>query len=229
MERVVPLGWEHSRLTEEIRRVWNPHPERAEADRLRVVADDQYLKAVVENDLGVEIELDQRSEGFQWLVSFFVVFFAEAAGKHENAILLLDEPGLSLHAVKQRDSRETISRLAASNQTLYTTHSPFLVGPGELDLVRVVEMRDRTKKDEKISAGAQEAFWRDVEKEVLALLRAKGPMYPGDLPTGLPRALLNRGSDVEMPLAEGWLRFMLRAMAEAGRPLAEKDGRFRPG
>jgi len=125
------------RLTEELRRVW------AEADRLRIVADGQYLKVVVEDDLGVEIELDQRSEGFQWLVSFFVVFFAEAADRHKNAVLLLDEPGLSLHGLKQRDFRTTISRLAESNQTLYTTHSPFLVGPDELDLVRVVEMTDR--------------------------------------------------------------------------------------
>jgi predicted ATPase/energy-coupling factor transporter ATP-binding protein EcfA2 len=132
------------RLTEEITRVWNPKVENDEANRLRVAADGQYLKVSVEDDLGVEVELDQRSEGFQWLVSFFVVFFAEAIGKHENAILLLDEPGLSLHALKQRDFRATISRLAERNQTLYTTHSPFLVGPSELDLVRVVEMTDRT-------------------------------------------------------------------------------------
>jgi predicted ATP-dependent endonuclease of OLD family len=131
------------RLTDEIKRVWNPNPDRAEADRLRVTADGQYLKVVVEDDLGVEIELDQRSEGFQWLVSFFVVFFSETEGAHRNAILLLDEPGLSLHALKQRDFRETISRLATDNQTLYTTHSPFLVGPDELDIVRVVEMTDR--------------------------------------------------------------------------------------
>ena len=67
---------------------------------------------------------------------FFVVFFAEAADKHENAILLLDEPGLSLHGLKQRDFRITVSRLAKANQTVYTTHSPFLVGPDELDLVQ---------------------------------------------------------------------------------------------
>jgi predicted ATP-dependent endonuclease of OLD family len=131
------------RLTEELRRAWVPDLKRGEADRLRIVADGQYLKVVVEDDLGVEIELDQRSEGFQWLVSFFVVFFAEAADRHKNAVLLLDEPGLSLHGLKQRDFRETISRLAESNQTLYTTHSPFLVGPDELNLVRVVEMTDR--------------------------------------------------------------------------------------
>src|SRR5215212_1374936 len=132
------------RLTEEILKVWNPQEDKDEASRLRVQADGQYLKVIVEDDLGVEIELDQRSEGFQWLVSFFVVFFAEAKDKHENAVLLLDEPGLSLHGLKQRDFRMTISRLAESNQTIYTTHSPFLVGPDELDLVRVVEMTDRT-------------------------------------------------------------------------------------
>jgi predicted ATP-dependent endonuclease of OLD family len=88
-------------------------------------------------------------------VSFFVVFFAETADKHKNAILLLDEPGMSLHGLKQRDFRETISRLAEKNQTLYTTHSPFLVGSNELDRVRVVEMVDRevgTKVHSKIFA-----------------------------------------------------------------------------
>lgn len=131
------------RLTEEIRTVWMPNPDRPEADKLKVTADGQYLKVVVEDDIGVDIELDQRSEGFQWLVSFFVVFFAEAMDKHKNAILLLDEPGMSLHGLKQRDFRDTITRLAEKNQTIYTTHSPFLVGPDELDLVKVVELKNR--------------------------------------------------------------------------------------
>jgi len=131
------------RLSEEIKKVWMPNPDRPEADKLKVTADGQYLKVVVEDDIGVDIELDQRSEGFQWLVSFFVVFFAEAMDKHKNAILLLDEPGMSLHGLKQRDFRDTITRLAEHNQTIYTTHSPFLVGPDELDLVRVVELKNR--------------------------------------------------------------------------------------
>ena len=131
------------KLTDSINEVWNPDPQKAEADRLRIQADNQYLKVVVEDDLGVDVELDQRSEGYRWLVSFFVVFFAEAAGRHQNAILLLDEPGLSLHGLKQREFRSTVSRLAETNQLVYTTHSPFMVGPDELDIVRVVEMTDR--------------------------------------------------------------------------------------
>lgn len=142
--RAYQLNSASRRLTEELRNIWKPDAKRAEAERLRILADGQYLKVVVEDDLGIEIELDQRSEGFQWLCSFFVVFFAESADKHRNAILLLDEPGLSLHGLKQQEFRSTISRLAETNQLLYTTHSPFLVGPDELNRVRVVEMMDRS-------------------------------------------------------------------------------------
>lgn len=166
------------KLTDEIRAIWAPNPERNEASKLRVLSDGQYLKVVVEDELGVEIELDQRSEGFQWLVSFFVVFFAEAEDKYRNAILLLDEPGLSLHGLKQREFRGTVSRLAEKNQTIYTTHSPFLVGPDELDIVRVVEMKDRrvgTKAHTTVTASdpaallpLQEALGYDLAQSLFA-------------------------------------------------------------
>ena len=179
--RAYQLNAASIRITEEIQKVWVPDPNRPEGERLRVIADQQYLKVVVEDELGVEIELDQRSEGFQWLVSFFVVFFAETGAKHENAVLLLDEPGLSLHGLKQREFRATISRLAEYNQTLYTTHSPFLVGPDELDLVRVVEMTDResgTQVHSKVTASdpaallpLQEALGYDLAQSLFVQQR----------------------------------------------------------
>lgn len=125
-------------LTRDLRRVWgDPNLQ------LRIVADGQYLKVMVVDDLGVEVELDQRSEGFRWLVSFFVVFRSQADGDLEGAILLLDEPGLSLHALKQQEFRKTISLLGENNQIIYSTHSPFMVGSDELELVRIAEMKDR--------------------------------------------------------------------------------------
>lgn len=142
-ERGIKLDAAEAMLTREIREIWNPDPSKDEAKTLRITADGPYLKVTVEDALGAKIDLDQRSEGFQWLVSFFVVFFSEAEGQHKNAILLLDEPGVSLHALKQREFQKTISRLSAGNQTIFTTHSPFLVGAGELDLVRVVELTNR--------------------------------------------------------------------------------------
>jgi energy-coupling factor transporter ATP-binding protein EcfA2 len=165
-------------LTQQIIKVWNPDENKAEASKLKLTADGQYLKVVVEDNIGVEVELDQRSEGFQWLVSFFIVFFAEAKGKHKNTILLLDEPGVSLHALKQREFRKTISMLADENQTLYSTHSPFLVGPDELDMVRVVELTDRkigTKVHTTVSSSdpaallpLQEALGYDLAQSLFA-------------------------------------------------------------
>lgn len=210
------------KLTDEVRAVWVPDERRGEAERLRVVADAQYLKVVVEDDLGVEIELHQRSQGFQWLVSFFVVFFAEAAGKHKNAILLLDEPGLSLHGLKQRDFRTTISRLAKTNQTLYTTHSPFLVGPSELDLVRVVEMTDRkigTKVHTSITASdpaallpLQEALGYDLAQSLFAQQRnlvLEGQPTTGTL-TPSPSCFAKRASLV-LTRRSRWCRQVMRA------------------
>ncbi|MGU3465571.1 DNA-binding protein [Methylobacterium sp. C33D] len=83
-------------------------------------------------------------------------------------------------------------------------------------------------RDEKVVPGAQEAFWRDVEREVLALVRKRGPMPAGDLLRGLSEALLNRGKDVEMPLSVGWLRFRLRTLTGDGGSLVERDGLFEP-
>lgn len=180
-ERQYKLDAASVRLTGEIRNIWKPQEGKAEADELHIQADQQYLKVVVADDLGVKVELNQRSEGFQWLVSFFVVFFAEAVDKYKDAILLLDEPGLSLHGLKQREFRDTLTRLSNTNQTLYTTHSPFLVGPDELDLVRVVEMKDRasgTKVHTTVTADdpasllpLQEALGYDLAQSLFAQQR----------------------------------------------------------
>ena len=180
-ERGIKLNAASVRLTGEIRSIWHPDRTRAEADTVLIQADGQYLKVVVEDELGVQIEVDQRSAGFQWLVSFFVVFFAEAKDAHANAILLLDEPGLSLHGLKQREFRQTISRLAKGNQTIYTTHSPFLVGPDELELVRVVEMTNRdegtkvhtsvTARDSAALLPLQEALGYDLAQSLFVQKR----------------------------------------------------------
>jgi hypothetical protein len=155
-ERGYRLNAASVKLTNVIKEIWNPNLDKQEANKLRITADGQYLKVVVEDDLGVDVQIDQRSEGFQWMVSFYIVFFAEAHGKHANAVLLLDEPGMSLHGLKQIEFRKTLTKLSDKNQTIFTTHSPFMVAPNELDLVRVVEMTDRkvgTKVHTTITAG----------------------------------------------------------------------------
>jgi predicted ATP-dependent endonuclease of OLD family len=51
---------------------------------------------------GIEIELESRSQGFQWFFSFYLVFLVESEEIHKEAVLLLDEPGLHLHPTAQQ-------------------------------------------------------------------------------------------------------------------------------
>ena len=85
-----------------------------------------------------EIELERRSTGLQWFLSFFLVFLVESQEAHKGAILLLDEAGLSLHPLAQKDLIAFFDNLAQTNQMVYTTHSPFLVDPSNIDRAKVV-------------------------------------------------------------------------------------------
>lgn len=100
---------------------------------------DRYLQFRVEDTRhDFTSRLDRRSTGFQWFVSFMAAFFEFE--KEKNIILLLDEPGLSLHARAQMDLLESIdTNLTKGRQVIYTTHSPFMVRTEALDRVRIVE------------------------------------------------------------------------------------------
>jgi len=94
----------------------------------------------------VSTPFQQRSRGFIWFFSFLVWFDSvqyqiDTSGKvgQKNLILLLDEPGLALHATAQADFLRYINELATKHQVLYTTHSPFMVHSDRLNQVRVIE------------------------------------------------------------------------------------------
>jgi hypothetical protein len=91
----------------------------------------------------VTVPFDERSRGFVWFFSFYAYFSNLAEHPQRRTILLLDEPGLSLHATGQRDVLVFIERkLAPTNQVIYTTHSPFMVDPRRIDRVRTVQDLD---------------------------------------------------------------------------------------
>jgi predicted ATP-dependent endonuclease of OLD family len=94
----------------------------------------------------VETNFETRSAGFQWFFSFFAAFSAYQESD-ESVIVLLDEPGTSLHGEAQRDFVRFINEeLAESKQTLYTTHSQFMVDPARYEKLRAVHDR-ATKED----------------------------------------------------------------------------------
>ncbi|MGY6412282.1 MAG: AAA family ATPase [Alkalilacustris sp.] len=107
--------------------------------RFRFEADGNHFRIwVADKRRPQEIELENRSTGLQWFLSFFLIFMVESQGEHRRAVLLLDEPGQSLHPLAQRDLSAFFDRLAGTNQLIYTSHSPFLVDADRLDRARKV-------------------------------------------------------------------------------------------
>lgn len=108
----------------------------------------------------VTVPFDERSRGFVWFFSFLAYFSElEDADDGRDIILLLDEPGLNLHATAQRDLLRFIDeRLAPRHQVIYSTHSPFMIQADRLDRVRTVQ--DVDEEGTKVSA---EVFRTDSE------------------------------------------------------------------
>ncbi|WP_282178672.1 AAA family ATPase [Maribacter stanieri] len=86
----------------------------------------------------VSLPLKNRSKGFNWFFSFLVWFKKIQEDKNSQYILLLDEPGLNLHASAQNDMLKFIEDLSDNYQILYTTHSPFSIPSDKLQRVRTV-------------------------------------------------------------------------------------------
>jgi len=87
----------------------------------------------------VSVQFSERSRGFVWFFSFLSYFTELEHAATSDLILLLDEPGLSLHGRAQHDLLDLIDdRLAPRHQVIYTTHSPFMVAADHLDRVRTV-------------------------------------------------------------------------------------------
>tara|TARA_R110000764_G_scaffold1355_4_gene5362 strand:+ start:734 stop:2656 length:1923 start_codon:yes stop_codon:yes gene_type:complete len=84
----------------------------------------------------ITLPLDRRSKGFNWFFSFIIWFSKIQADKKSDYVLLLDEPGLNLHASAQADLMRFFEDLTKKYQIIYTTHSPFMIDTEHLNRVR---------------------------------------------------------------------------------------------
>ena len=91
----------------------------------------------------VSTGIGTRSAGFVWFFSF-LAWYSAVKKRSEPLVLLLDEPGLSLHGKAQGDLLRYFEAEVVPNpkhQLLYTTHSPFMVDSQHFGRVRIVQDR----------------------------------------------------------------------------------------
>jgi predicted ATPase len=144
-------------ISDELFKYWKTNRNlRIEFEIDKIVNDQRIVEHIldirVRNDRArVSLPLRNRSKGFNWFFSFLVWFKKIQEDKNSSYVLLLDEPGLNLHASAQADLLEFIEDLSKDYQILYTTHSPFMIDATKLPRIRtVVETKDGSKVSDSI-------------------------------------------------------------------------------
>lgn len=160
-QRMLDMNDASNTLTAQISERWSQR-------KYQVVfqADGQHFMTFVkdQSDKGL-VPLEERSKGFQWFFSFDMHFMYETNGNFRNAIILLDEPGLHLHAAAQRDLLERMKAYAKDNQLVYTTHLPFMIDLKRLDNIYVAE--ESPKEGTKVHKN-----WATADKDARFTLQA---------------------------------------------------------
>lgn len=102
--------------------------------------DSGIINFVVEDDIledGTSItNLSERSDGLKWYISMFLQLYSSKK-THKYSLILLDEPGTSLHVIAQKKLLELLMQ-KGDYQIIYTTHSPFMIDIKNLESIRLV-------------------------------------------------------------------------------------------
>jgi predicted ATP-dependent endonuclease of OLD family len=119
----------------------------------------------------------QRSRGVRWFLSFFLELKATAMDKSkQNKVLLIDEPGVSLHARAQEDVLAVFDDIRERMQIIYTTHSPHLIDVNKLYRVLAVQraVEDDMKSETLVfSARSLNAATADTLSPIYATMGAR--------------------------------------------------------
>ncbi|MGY6535590.1 MAG: AAA family ATPase [Pararhodobacter sp.] len=190
--------------------------------RFRFEADGNHFRIwVADARRPQEVELEHRSTGLQWFLSFFLVFLHEAEGAHDNCILLLDEPGHSLHPLAQRDLSAFFEGLALKNQILYTTHSPFLVDADRLARARKVFVgRDGSTR---VSGDLLEAEGSDSQRGAGFAVRAALNLAVAEVSMGGAQPVLVQGR-----VEQTYLSVIKTLSIASGQFMPQRDMIFAP-
>ena len=151
-------------ITDQILEYWTQNPDLSVVVRIEAARPGDapplntgtVARARIDNSLHrVDTPFSERSAGFVWFFSFLVKF-AQVKDEASPVVLLLDEPGLTLHGKAQADLlRFFKEKLAPYHQIVYSTHSPFMVPAEDLASVRIVQDQVEMKGTRRIPLGTK--------------------------------------------------------------------------
>jgi hypothetical protein len=103
---------------------------------------DRIVISIVDKVIGKDHRPSIRSQGFRWFLSFYINFVAGSSGELKNTLVLLDDLGMFLHPSGQKDLIRTLETISASNQIVYSTHSPYMIDKSKRARMRLIQKKE---------------------------------------------------------------------------------------
>lgn len=110
-----------------LNQIFKKHYKQDQSINIKIASFGDKLNLIIRDNSGKSFSIGERSPGFQYYFSFLVnKLHSKEINKNRNSVILLDEPGNSLHPKGAKDLLKSFAEIAESAQILYTTHNPFL-------------------------------------------------------------------------------------------------------
>lgn len=117
---------------------WN----QSEIELVTSLSGNEIILGFKEKGKSIEFSMNQRSKGFQWFLSFYIQLKINQGAAEKQ--LLIDEPGLYLHAKAQENVLKVFESISKDIPIIFSTHSPYLLEYDKLARVKLV-FKDKAK------------------------------------------------------------------------------------
>lgn len=127
------------KITAELNKIFNQ-----EKYEFKVASDNANLTFSVKDlETGALVSVSEGSEGFKWLLAFYMEIILKMAKSSKRIIILLDNPATSLHDRGKGDVLRLLKQISGSEklQLIYTTHERALIDPWRPEVIRLVEKK----------------------------------------------------------------------------------------
>jgi predicted ATP-dependent endonuclease of OLD family len=125
----------------------------------------------------------QRSDGFKRFVTFLLMLSTTNKNKNlKNALILVDEPDISIHPSGIRDLRDELIKISKNNLVVATTHSIFLIDSTILENhFIVIKEKEKTsiKESTEITICEEEVLYRALGYSIYESFKEKNILFEG--------------------------------------------------
>lgn len=149
-----------------LNQIFKKHYKQDQSINIKIVpARRDKLNLIIRDSSNKSFSINERSPGFQYYFSFLVnKLYTKYISGSKNNIVLLDEPGHSLHPKGAKDLLKSFDDISENSQILYTTHNPFLAVRNCVDSLIFVNKsaKDGTKINKKAFLNKYQVLRREL-------------------------------------------------------------------